>query len=179
MAEVGSHIPRSLAGHLVERGARRMPCVGLHLVTDQRDVGAVGDRGGEEPRVEPTRQAGRRDPARQRDKQVRPQAEVERFHHRRERALDVQELGARDLERTGVGGAAVRPVGEQDAGLLERLADRGDVRGDRLGRGEVATERLGRFVRRDRRPRDEPRVRVRRVDAPAREHVHVGRERHR
>jgi hypothetical protein len=72
-----------------------------------------------------------------------------------------------------------RPLGEQDPGLLEQLAERGDVDGHREIGLEITTERDGRFGRRDRGPRGQRRLAIGSVDAPAREHVHVGRERHR
>ena len=72
-----------------------------------------------------------------------------------------------------------RVIGQQHADLLERLPDRRDVRGERRPRLQVATQALGRRGRRQHGPRGQTRIGVGRVDPPAREHVHVGRERHR
>ncbi len=70
-------------------------------------------------------------------------------------------------------------VREEHPGLLERLADRADVLGDRPGRRHVAAERGGGLLGRDRGPGDQARVGVGRVHAPAREDVDIGGERHR
>jgi hypothetical protein len=50
-------------GHLVERGTRPVPGVGGHLLADEAHLGAVGQRGREEPGVEPAGHRRRRYPA--------------------------------------------------------------------------------------------------------------------
>ena len=91
-------------------------------------------------------------------------------------ALAAEQRGPAALRLAAADAAA---VGKQDPGLLEQLADRGEMRGQRDGRREVAAERRCGLVRRQHGPRHERRIGVGRVHPTAREDVHVARERHR
>ena len=82
-------------------------------------------------------------------------------------------------DRAPTRSAAGVNVRQQHAHLFERLADRGDVRGQRRSRLKIPAEALRRSGRRHDRPRRQRRIPIRRVHAPTREHVHVRRERHR
>ncbi len=75
--------------------------------------------------------------------------------------------------------ATVASLGQEDARLLEQLADRGDVEADRHRRLQVAAERHGCLGRIGRRPLDQRGVRIAAVETAAGEDVHVRRERHR
>ena len=161
-------------GHRGQRIGRTLPVVGDDLAAFERDRRTVGQGRGEEPGIEPARQGRRRHPARQRDQAIGPQPEVELGGHRgkRRRAREQGRAGSRHAVGPG---ARVR---QQDAGLLEQLADRGHVRGERRLRLEVAAERIGGLDRRPHRARRERRVRVAGVDPAAGEDVHVRREGH-
>ena len=135
-----------------------------------------GQLGGEEPGVEPARQRRRRHPARDRDEPVGPERQVELGGEGLEPDLPADQGRARGTEHPG---RRRRAVGQQDPGLLEDLADRGDERGDRRGRVEVAAQGRGRLLPRADRARDEARVRIGRVDATAGEDVDVRGEGHR
>ena len=86
---------------------------------------------------------------------------------------------ASSRDRAPTRSAAGVDVRQQHADLLERLADRRDVRGQRRRRLEIPAEPLGRRPRRQDRPRRQRRIRIRGIHAPTREHMHVRRERHR
>ena len=166
-------------GHRVERVGR----AAATRAPRPRRLRAIALRAGrqlgrEEPGVEPARHRRRRHPARERDEQSVRSVQVE---------LCGQRLERRSRRRPGPpaprGAVAVEtaPVSASSTPASSKsLADRGDVRGDRLGRA------AGRRRAPLRPPAGEStdratsaRVRVGRVDPAAREHVDVGRERHR
>ena len=157
---VGSHIASRPSAIAASASRRAEPRVRRDLVALERRLRAGRQHRGEEARIEPARHRRRRDPARQRDEQVGPQAQVEVVGERREAS------SRRGRAPSEPRGSAPRPrlgradVGEQDAGLLEELADRGDVgRQGRPGR-EVAAERRGAPRPARGRPRDERRRRA-------------------
>ena len=81
------------------------------------------------------------------DEQVRPKAEAELVGDRRRRTS--RRASSAGAERPAIGarvGSAAdrRRIGQQDAGLLEQLADRGHVGRERRRRRKVAAQRARR-----------------------------------
>ena len=138
-------------------------------------LNAVGQLRDEEPRVEPAGHDRRGRPVADRDEEVRAQSEIQLLR-------DVghgRAAGQQPLARGPCRVPVEQRLGKEDAGLLEQLAQRGDVTGQRLGRGDVAAERGPGVIRGEGRSRCEPRIQVAGVDGAAGKHVHVGREGHR
>ena len=157
----------------IERLDRSMPGVRRHLLADQRRLACPRARRREEPRVEPPGRVGgvtQRDSGTSRSVRSRRSERLDdRGPRRRRRERD-------DGQRTR--SRAVPPVRQQDADLLERLADGRDVAPSASIGPQVATERLGGG------PgvttlAPSPRVGSASSTRPPGKDVHVGRERHR
>ena len=170
----------SAGDHRGQGVGRAHPGMGRHLGTLERDFGPCRQLRCEEPRIEPTRQDGRRDPPGERHEQIGPQSKIERFRDRPERRLPTDEGRACLRDRAGrEAGDAVAAVGQQDTGLLEQLANGRDVDRDRRRSVKVAAEASRGIGRRHDGAGHHGRPGIARVHPSTGEDVHVGRECHR
>ena len=144
VVEVGNHMPRPPAAIDSSASIGRCQACADDLVPDQGHRRARRERRGEEPGVEPPRHRRRRHPARQRAR-AGPSGAAGRAPPRSPGTRPGPRATATAPPTRSAPG---RRVGQQHADLLERLADRGDVRGQRRRRLEVAAETLGRRARR-------------------------------
>ena len=167
-----AHTP---VGHRFQRLGRTHPRVADDFPALERRLGAFGQLGDEEPRIETAWERRRRHPAGQRHETIRAEAQVEVLRDRRERSGPREQL--RPRARDGSAGRGRRA--EQDPCLLEQLADGGDVRRMSSTRRQVAAERSGRIGRSHPGSRHEPDVGVVGVDRATREDVDVWGEGHR
>ena len=170
---VGSHIrarprPSPRARRPAEPGMRETSSPSKRRARTDRQ------RGGEEPA---SKRRGRIGGVTHRDSGTsRSVRSLQVEMHRRSRGRSTSPPSSAARACRGRGG---RRIGEQHAGLLERLADRGDVGGQRRVGDRSPPSAAAASAGETDRPRDERWVGVSRVHPATREHVDVGGERHR